>query len=46
MIPKVQVEGVLLVGSEEGLAKLLLVGLLYVVLIRLIEGGEHLLMLL
>lgn len=46
VIPKVQVEGVLLVGSEEGLAKLLLVGLLYVVLIGLIEGGEHLLVLL
>ena len=46
VIPKVQVEWVLLVGSEKGLAKLLLVGLLYIVLIGLIEGREHLLVLL
>ena len=46
VIAKVQVEGVVLVGPEEGLAKLLLIGLLYVVLVGLIEGREHLLMLL
>lgn len=46
VVPKIQVEGVVLVGPEEGLAKLLLIGLLYVVLVGLIEGREHLLMLL
>ena len=46
VIPKVQVEEVLLVGPKESLAKFLLIGLLYVVLIGLIEGGQHLLMLL
>ena len=46
VIPKVQVEWVVLVGPEQGLAKLLLVGLLYVVLVGLIEGRKHLLVLL
>ena len=46
MIHKVQVEGVLLVRPKEGLAKLLLIGLLNVVLIGIIESRKHLLMLL
>jgi len=46
LIPKIQVEGVVLVGPEQGLAKLLLIGLLYVVLVGLVEGREHLLVLL
>ena len=46
VVSKVKVEGVVLVGPEEGLAKLLLIGLLNVVLVGLIEGREHLLMLL